>query len=79
MKIGTAPASITVFVCMDVPDAMLVSAHAASNCRGTRCHRKKYNFEHFHSELKTFMYLSKEQKNCRILMESWVNKWSFPF
>lgn len=33
MKIGTAPASITVFVCMDVPDAMLVSAHAASNCR----------------------------------------------
>ena len=33
MKIGTAPAAITVFVCMDVPDAMLVSAHAASNCR----------------------------------------------
>lgn len=36
MKIGTAPASITVFVCMDVPDAMLVSAHAASNCRATK-------------------------------------------
>lgn len=41
MKIGTAPASMTVFVCRDVPDAMLVSAHAASNCRGTKCHRKK--------------------------------------
>lgn len=33
MKMGTAPASITVLVCMDVPDAMLVSAQAASNCR----------------------------------------------
>ena len=36
MKIGTAPASITVFVCKDVPDAMLVSAQAASNCSGTK-------------------------------------------
>ena len=34
MKTGTAPASITVLVCMEVPDAMLVSAHAASNYRG---------------------------------------------
>ena len=29
---GTAPESITTRVCSDVPDAMLVSAHAASNC-----------------------------------------------
>lgn len=36
MKMGTAPASITVLVCMDVPDAMLVNAHAASNCRATK-------------------------------------------
>lgn len=41
MKIGTAPASITVFVCMDVPDAMLVNAQAASNCRCAKCHRKR--------------------------------------
>ena len=26
------PASTTVLVCSDVPDAMLVTAHAASNC-----------------------------------------------
>lgn len=42
MKIGTAPASITVFVCMDVPDAMLVNAQAASNCRCTKCHSSKH-------------------------------------
>lgn len=29
---GTAPCLITVFVCSDVPDAMFVSAHDASNC-----------------------------------------------
>jgi hypothetical protein len=29
---GTAPASTTTLVLSDVPDAMLVSAHAASNC-----------------------------------------------
>lgn len=39
MKMGTAPASITVFVCMDVPDAMLVNAHAASNCNKRQTHR----------------------------------------
>eukprot|EP00955_Chlamydomonas_euryale_P055336 356110-Chlamydomonas_euryale.AAC.3 len=33
-KIGTAPASMTTLVCSDVPDATLVSAHAASNCKG---------------------------------------------
>lgn len=41
IKIGTAPASITVFVCMDVPDAMLVSAQAASNYRCAKNHRIK--------------------------------------
>lgn len=30
---GTAPALATVTVCSDVPDAMLVNAHAASNCK----------------------------------------------
>jgi len=30
---GTAPCFTTVFVCSDVPDAMLVSAHEASNCK----------------------------------------------
>ena len=34
MKYGTAPAWITTCVCSDVPDAMFVSAHAASNCTG---------------------------------------------
>ena len=32
MKMGTAPASMTTCVCSDVPDAMFVSAQAASNC-----------------------------------------------
>mmetsp|Transcript_18048 Transcript_18048/g.46638 ORF Transcript_18048/g.46638 Transcript_18048/m.46638 type:complete len:268 (-) Transcript_18048:483-1286(-) len=32
-KMGTAPFEITSRVCSDVPDAMLVSAHAASNWR----------------------------------------------
>ena len=31
IKIGTAPASMTTLVCREVPDAMLVSAQAASN------------------------------------------------
>mmetsp|Transcript_2162 Transcript_2162/g.6387 ORF Transcript_2162/g.6387 Transcript_2162/m.6387 type:complete len:248 (+) Transcript_2162:1009-1752(+) len=31
-KMGTAPSSMTTRVCSDVPDAMFVSAHAASNC-----------------------------------------------
>mmetsp|Transcript_45701 Transcript_45701/g.148557 ORF Transcript_45701/g.148557 Transcript_45701/m.148557 type:complete len:377 (-) Transcript_45701:232-1362(-) len=31
-KMGTAPLAITTRVCSDVPDAMLVSAHALSNC-----------------------------------------------
>mmetsp|Transcript_22697 Transcript_22697/g.62659 ORF Transcript_22697/g.62659 Transcript_22697/m.62659 type:complete len:200 (-) Transcript_22697:88-687(-) len=31
-KMGTAPASITTFVWSEVPEATLVSAHAASNC-----------------------------------------------
>lgn len=31
MKIGTAPVSITTFVCRKVPDAILVKAQAASN------------------------------------------------
>ena len=30
---GTAPALITILVCMEVPDAMFVKAHAASNCK----------------------------------------------
>lgn len=29
---GTAPAETTAWVCMDVPLAILVRAHAASNC-----------------------------------------------
>lgn len=33
MKMGTAPALITILVCMEVPDAMFVKAHAASNCK----------------------------------------------
>jgi hypothetical protein len=33
MKMGTAPAWITILVCKEVPDAMLVRAHAASNCK----------------------------------------------
>ena len=33
MKIGTAPALMTILVCMEVPDAMLVKAQAASNCK----------------------------------------------
>lgn len=32
MKMGTAPVSITTLVCKKVPEAMLVSAQAASNC-----------------------------------------------
>lgn len=32
MKMGTAPVSITTLVCRKVPEAMLVSAQAASNC-----------------------------------------------
>lgn len=32
-KRGTAPAFTTACVCSDVPDAMLVRAHAASNCK----------------------------------------------
>ncbi|MPC16790.1 hypothetical protein E2C01_009626 [Portunus trituberculatus] len=32
IKIGTAPASITIRVCVLVPEAMLVRAQAASNC-----------------------------------------------
>lgn len=47
MKIGTAPASITVFVCMDVPDAMLVSAQAASNCRTPNVKERKDHFKHY--------------------------------
>lgn len=31
MKMGTAPASTITFVCCEVPDAMFVNAHAASN------------------------------------------------
>lgn len=34
-KTGTAPACTTLLVCADVPDAMLVRAHAVSNCRIT--------------------------------------------
>lgn len=33
-KMGTAPSSMTTLVWSDVPDATLVSAHAASNCAG---------------------------------------------
>ena len=33
MKIGTAPALMTILVCMEVPDAMFVKAQAASNCK----------------------------------------------
>lgn len=33
-KISTAPALITTLVCSEVPDAIFVSAHAASNCKG---------------------------------------------
>ena len=36
MKTGTAPDSITTWVCSDVPEAMLVRAHAASNYQHTR-------------------------------------------
>lgn len=32
MKMGTAPVSMTTFVCKKVPEAMLVNAQAASNC-----------------------------------------------
>lgn len=33
MKTGTAPDSMTTWVCSDVPEAMFVKAHAASNCK----------------------------------------------
>lgn len=33
MKTGTAPDSMTTWVCSEVPEAMLVRAQAASNCR----------------------------------------------
>lgn len=36
MKTGTAPDSMTTWVCSDVPEAMLVRAHAASNCERAR-------------------------------------------
>lgn len=36
IKIGTAPVSITTFVCRKVPDAMFVRAQAASNCWGEK-------------------------------------------
>ena len=42
-KMGTAPSAITTLVWSEVPDAMLVSAQAASNCSGGlswRCHHK---------------------------------------
>lgn len=35
MKMGTAPAWITTRVWWDVPEAMFVKTHAASNCRDT--------------------------------------------
>lgn len=41
MNIGTAPASMTTLVWIDVPDAMLVKAHAASNYK-TKSHEKYY-------------------------------------
>ena len=46
-KIGTAPLAMTTPVCSDVPDATLVSAHAASNC-ASRCsrERRKVNLLH---------------------------------
>lgn len=34
-KSGTAPYFITTCVCSDVPEATLVNAHAASNCKAT--------------------------------------------
>lgn len=39
MNIGTAPASMTTLVWIDVPDAMLVKAHAASNYK-TESHER---------------------------------------
>ena len=44
-KIGTAPASTTMRVWLEVPEAMLVSAQAASNC--------KQKFESFQSDHRT--------------------------
>lgn len=46
MKTGTAPVSMTIRVCCDVPDAILVKAHAASNCKqGIEYDREKKNRE----------------------------------
>lgn len=46
---GTAPSPITTLVCSDVPDAMLVRAHAASNCRpglSCLCREKRTHMAH---------------------------------
>mmetsp|Transcript_11535 Transcript_11535/g.27666 ORF Transcript_11535/g.27666 Transcript_11535/m.27666 type:complete len:254 (-) Transcript_11535:129-890(-) len=40
-NMGTAPRSTQTCVCSEVPDAMLVNAHAASNCRVGRCHLER--------------------------------------
>lgn len=41
MKAGMAPPSTTALVCSEVPEAMLVSAQAASNCRAALSARPK--------------------------------------
>ena len=37
-NVGTAPVSMTTLVCAEVPDAMLVRAHAASSCKPPTSH-----------------------------------------
>lgn len=44
MNMGTAPASITIRVCSDVPEAMFVSAQAASNYPKTIFSKTKFGF-----------------------------------
>jgi len=50
---GTAPCLTTVFVCSDVPDAMFVSAHEASNCNDGLEHTNGFlnyvSLEHKHA------------------------------
>lgn len=53
MKGGTAPEFTTVFVCPELPEATLVRAHAASNCRSGL---KNYIYIKF----KTILFLTTE-------------------
>lgn len=51
-KMGTAPLSITTFVCSEVPDATFVRAHAASNCTEAKRLSGEYNYELHDKRLK---------------------------